>query len=325
MRKIIFFVALLFCSVVALAQKSLLSPRAAMLLADLNGKYSIGDLDGRYHFVRSQGETYVQAIAMLAEGLDAKVLDAYGIKTGTCVSNRAMVLIPLRRYADVVTSGLCSQIEIAQEVKPLLDRARTELGVDYIHQGLNLPQGYDGTGVVVGVIDIGIEYGHPSFYDSTGTVLRIKRVWQQNDTTGTAPVGFGYGSEYATQEEILSAVTDTVLLSDECLAANSNIYCSVDLTPYVGQIMRVGFRHHATGVFGGMLSLNSIRIEQLQGIGDVADGSGVSVYTVDGRIQVRGAEGMEVRVYDMMGRRVCNEVRICCKGGRDDASQGYGC
>ncbi len=60
----------------------------------------------------------------------------------------------------------------------------------------------------MGVIDCGFQYGHPSFYDTTGNSLRIKRVWQQNDTWGIAPDGFSYGNELTTTAEILAAVTD---------------------------------------------------------------------------------------------------------------------
>lgn len=58
----------------------------------------------------------------------------------------------------------------------MMDMARNNLGIDMIHAGLHLPQGYDGSGVVVGIIDGGFEYTHPAFYDTTGQVHRVKRV-----------------------------------------------------------------------------------------------------------------------------------------------------
>ena len=150
----------------------------------------------------------VHAFATLAEGVDLKALDSYEVKVNTMVGRMMTVTIPSKRYDEFVASGLCSYIDKGHCVRPLLDKARADLGVDYIHQGINLPQGYDGSGVVVGVIDIGFHYGHPSFYDSTGSSLRIKRVWQQNDNNGTAPDSFTYGTELTTTAEILAAVTD---------------------------------------------------------------------------------------------------------------------
>ena len=150
----------------------------------------------------------VHAFATMNEDVDLKSLDAYGVKVNSVVGNQMTVVIPTKRMEEFVASGLCTYIDLGYEEKPLLDKARADMGIDYIHQGINLPQGYDGSGVVVGVIDIGFEYGHPSFYDSTGSALRIKRVWQQRDTSGTPPAGFTYGSELTTQAQMLAAVTD---------------------------------------------------------------------------------------------------------------------
>lgn len=208
MKRVILLLVSVLCMMAAGAQNTRLSPRAAMLLGELSDKYSIDDLNRRYTFVESQGTFCVHAFAILSEGTDAKSLAVMGVRMGALTGNMTTVLIPVERYADFVASGFCSWLDLGREVRPLLDKARADIGVDYIHQGIGLPQGYDGSGVVVGVIDVGFEYGHPSFYDTTGTVLRIKRVWQQIDVTGTAPAGFAYGSEYSTTPEILAAVTD---------------------------------------------------------------------------------------------------------------------
>lgn len=194
MKKFIFFAALLAGVISLQAQHTLLSPQAAIKALEIR--------EGK-----CQTE-YVHAFATLVDGVDLKALDTYGVKVNSLVANMATVQIPAKRFDEFVASGHCSYINLGREVHPLLDKARADLGIDYIHQGVNLPHGYDGTGVVVGVIDVGFEYGHPSFYDTTGTTLRIKRVWQQLDTTGNAPAGFSYGSEYTTTAAILDAVTD---------------------------------------------------------------------------------------------------------------------
>lgn len=61
---------------------------------------------------------------------------------------------------------------------------------------------------MIGVVDNGFEFGHPNFYSRDKSVLRIKRVWDQN-IQGTPPEDFGYGCEYTTTEDILTKVTDT--------------------------------------------------------------------------------------------------------------------
>jgi subtilisin family serine protease len=52
-----------------------------------------------------------------------------------------------------------------------------------------------GRGVMVGVIDTGIDYLHEAFRNNDGTT-RIQSIWDQTIQTGTPPEGFTFGSEY---------------------------------------------------------------------------------------------------------------------------------
>lgn len=153
------------------------------------------------------------AIIVLAAGKSSQDLSAYDVTVNTVSGEMVTAMIPVSRFAELAASGVCSMIDMGEKQHPMMDKARQYLGVDQIHAGINLPQGYDGTGVVVGVIDIGFEYCHPAFYDATGNTLRVKRVWNQKDTTGTAPDGFNYGSEYTTESQMMAAETDDASMS----------------------------------------------------------------------------------------------------------------
>ena len=52
-----------------------------------------------------------------------------------------------------------------------------------------------GRGVIVGVIDTGIDYCHPAFKFS-GNTTRILSIWDQTIQTEKPPEGFTFGSEY---------------------------------------------------------------------------------------------------------------------------------
>lgn len=52
-----------------------------------------------------------------------------------------------------------------------------------------------GRGVIVAVIDTGIDYQHQAFLYNDGTT-RILSLWDQTIQTGTPPAGYTYGSEY---------------------------------------------------------------------------------------------------------------------------------
>lgn len=61
-----------------------------------------------------------------------------------------------------------------------------------------------GRGILIGVIDTGIDYLHQAFRNNDGTT-RIKTIWDQSIQTGTVPEGFNFGSEY-TQDTINQAL-----------------------------------------------------------------------------------------------------------------------
>lgn len=69
----------------------------------------------------------------------------------------------------------------------------------------------DGEGVLIGLIDTGIDYENQVFMDQAGKT-RILRIWDQTIQTGRLPEGFQYGSEY-TKEEIDEAIASPEGLS----------------------------------------------------------------------------------------------------------------
>ena len=56
-----------------------------------------------------------------------------------------------------------------------------------------------GQGVIVGIIDTGIDYTHEAFRNDAGET-RILKIWDQSDNSGNIPDGFGYGSEYTSSD-----------------------------------------------------------------------------------------------------------------------------
>lgn len=77
-----------------------------------------------------------------------------------------------------------------------------------IHDGLApLPQAYDGTGVVVGIIDSGTDFSHPDLKDANGK-SRISYLWDMNKPlAANTPTLFGYGQEWNNTEIDLGQCT----------------------------------------------------------------------------------------------------------------------
>ena len=59
------------------------------------------------------------------------------------------------------------------------------------HPHLNLM----GLGVLIGIVDTGIDYQHPAFRNHDGS-SRILSIWDQTDQSGKPPEGFSFGSVY---------------------------------------------------------------------------------------------------------------------------------
>lgn len=81
------------------------------------------------------------------------------------------------------------------------DSARVKNHVLEVHTGVApLPQGYDGTGVVMGIIDTGLDITHPDFKDADG-VTRVYRYWDQVPGANPgSPLPYGYGTEYTRED-----------------------------------------------------------------------------------------------------------------------------
>lgn len=75
-------------------------------------------------------------------------------------------------------------------------------------QAIDLQQenvlGLDGSGVLIGIVGTGINYGSSYFRNTDGST-RIKEIWDQTDQSGVSPPGISYGSIY-TEEQINSAL-----------------------------------------------------------------------------------------------------------------------
>ena len=89
--------------------------------------------------------------------------------------------------------------EAARVLRPSLDRSVPASEGDLANWGVNLSRGYDGSGVVVGDVDSGIDWTHLDFRNADGGT-RLISLWDQT-ATGDPPAGFGYGTEL-TQEGI---------------------------------------------------------------------------------------------------------------------------
>jgi subtilisin family serine protease len=85
----------------------------------------------------------------------------------------------------------------SRKLKPSLNVSRPAIGADKVNLGEGLDQPYTGRGVIVGVVDTGIDISHPDFMNDDGST-RIINLWDQTldfSNGQQRPAGFNYGVE----------------------------------------------------------------------------------------------------------------------------------
>lgn len=85
-----------------------------------------------------------------------------------------LALVPLRQAESVRKSRGVRHMEKGRYIVQAMDTSRTMFGADRIGRGEDLPRPYDGTGVVVGLCDTGLDPNHIAFKDADGK-LRVKK------------------------------------------------------------------------------------------------------------------------------------------------------
>ncbi|MEO8590917.1 MAG: S8 family serine peptidase [Flavobacteriales bacterium] len=118
--------------------------------------------------------------------------------------------VPVSRVRDLAASSAVESFEFRMDpLKELADSMRVKARVNEVHAGLApLPQAYDGTGVVVGIIDTGLDYEHGDFKNEDGTT-RVAWYWDQGEVGSTSPPDFGYGGEWTAAQIDAGQITVT--------------------------------------------------------------------------------------------------------------------
>jgi subtilisin family serine protease len=78
--------------------------------------------------------------------------------------------------------------------KSLGDSSLLKHKVNWVHQGLNgIDTNYTGKGIIVGIVDQGIDFNHPDFKTNTGKT-RVLRYWDHTVNGPNPPQPYNYGT-----------------------------------------------------------------------------------------------------------------------------------
>ena len=137
-------------------------------------------------------------------------IEALGAVVQSKFDKLVAALIPVDKIEEVAALDNVTKIEVAEVLKVSNDRQRqaTQAGDAIVNsamaQALGLTKQYTGKGVVLGIVDTGIDFQHIAFKDKSGK-SRIVRAYKLSGSTSTSL------TTYSTATDIAKLTYDTNL------------------------------------------------------------------------------------------------------------------
>lgn len=136
------------------------------------------------------GQTYMSAFVRLEDAAAIGKLESLGVEIQEQFLDGKLVtaLIPVDKIEEVATIATVKSVKAATMMRKSTNTARQKTNVDDVltysadAQAAGLPNAFDGEGVVLGVIDTGIDFNHIAFKDKNGN-SRIKKAYVYNGTS----------------------------------------------------------------------------------------------------------------------------------------------
>lgn len=139
-----------------------------------------------------QPHTVLPAMITLREGFDVSDLEKEGVEVAGGRGGFAFVSVDASDAERVASLPCVKVFNLSRSRNLMMDKARPASGVAAVHEGLDLDQPYTGKGVVVGVVDQGLDPNHINFADAEG-VNRFKYMSHIYDNYRSE---YGYSADF---------------------------------------------------------------------------------------------------------------------------------
>jgi subtilisin family serine protease len=178
------------------------------------------ELRTRVELTGFSASTPIGIILVFAQVPTSEDLEAlYSLGTvQTFTGHVATMTVAASMLPRLAAMEFVSHIDYPRMLKPELDVSVPEILADKVWKTVRDANGnpVNGTGVIVGIADTGIDYLHKDFYLANGT-SKVLYIWDQSMNMNP-PAGFSYGNECTTSEIQAQACPEV----DSALGWNTN-------------------------------------------------------------------------------------------------------
>lgn len=203
MKRITLILLCLFCGAVMVHAIDVLDAQSKLMLSRQHHSAAPSRIE-------NQPSDRYQGFIAVDDPSALDTLRALGIKVESVFGGFVTASIPAKALTGVAALRGVSRVSLAKPVHLCNDRAREFSHVDEVHDGLGQILPLTGKDVIVGVIDVGIDFNHVNLLDANGR-SRVCAVYMPCDSTGIHPVIGGDtlpGSYYETWEQIAALTSD---------------------------------------------------------------------------------------------------------------------
>jgi len=133
------------------------------------------------------GQEMVDAFIGIKDANVIPLLQNSGVVVNSLFDEFVTAQIPVDKLYQVSSLRGVTDVEISKRVEFCTDSTLKVTHTTMVHNGelYDLPHGYDGTGVIVGIIDSGFDFQHRAYMSNDDTTkTRIVRVYNTHDNSG---------------------------------------------------------------------------------------------------------------------------------------------